>query len=146
MTVLEKLITINPNFFMAYDDLELCCLRLGDNEKYNQTLETIIKIVPKYLIEHPEDTYRRMSYAVTLAKLKRFDEAKLEGEKALDLSPNDAIMMYYGANLYSYLEEKGKAVRLLKDAIENGYENFEWIKRDPDFDNIRNEIGYIELM
>jgi len=144
--VLEKVISINPNFFMAYDDLELCCLRLNDTEKYYKTLDTIIKTVPKYLAQHPEDTYRRMSYAVTLAKLKRFDEAKLEGEKALDLSPNDAIMMYYGANLYAYLDEKDKAVRLLKDAIENGYENFDWIKRDPDFDNIRNEIGYIELI
>ncbi|HUX61335.1 MAG TPA: tetratricopeptide repeat protein, partial [Ignavibacteriaceae bacterium] len=144
--VLEKTILLNPNFFQAYDDLEMCSLRLGDKEKYYSTLDTIIKVVPKYLAQHPEDTYRRMSYAVTLAKLKRYEEAKLEGEKALDLSPNDPIMMYYGANLYSYLNQRTKAVELLKEAIDKGYENFEWIKRDPDFDNIRNEQGYIELM
>lgn len=144
--VLEKTILINPNFFQAYDDLEMCSLRLGDKDKYYRTLDTIIKVVPKYLAQHPEDTYRRMSYAVTLAKLKRYEEAKLEGEKALDISPNDPVMMYYGANLYSYLNQKTKAVELLRDAIDKGYENFEWIKRDPDFDNIRNEPGYIELM
>ena len=27
-----------------------------------------------------------------------------------------------------------------------GYVNFEWIKLDTDFDNIRNEPGYIDLM
>ena len=144
--VLEKTILLNPNFFQAYDDLEMCSLRLGDKEKYYSTLDTIIMVVPKYLAQHPEDTYRRMSYAVTLAKLKRYEEAKFEGEKALDLSPNDPIMMYYGANLYSYLNQRTKAVELLKEAIDKGYENFEWIKRDPDFDNIRNEQGYIELM
>ncbi len=146
MEILDKIISINPNFFQAYDDLELCCLRLGDKAKYLKTLETITIVQPKYLAQHPEDTYRRMAYAVTLAKLKRFDEARQEGEKALDLSPNDAIMMYYGANLYAYLNEKDKSIKLLKDAIDNGYENFEWIKRDPDFDNIRNESAYIELM
>jgi hypothetical protein len=35
---------------------------------------------------------------------------------------------------------------MLKDAVTNGYENYEWIKRDPDFESIRNEPGYIELM
>ena len=35
---------------------------------------------------------------------------------------------------------------MIKDAVDNGYENFEWIKRDPDFENIRNESGFIELI
>jgi len=42
--------------------------------------------------------------------------------------------------------EDHRAVELLKSAVVNGYENFEWIKRDPDFNNIRNEPGYVELM
>ncbi len=28
----------------------------------------------------------------------------------------------------------------------NGYENFAWIKRDPDFESIRNEPEFIELI
>ena len=65
---------------------------------------------------------------------------------ALDLSPNDPIMSYYGACLYSRLEIKDKAVMLLRKAVEDGYVNFEWIKRDPDFENIRSDPGYINLM
>ena len=63
-----------------------------------------------------------------------------------DLSPNDPIMLYYGACLFSRLQVKDKSVGLLKDAVNHGYQNFEWIKRDPDFENIRNESGYIKLM
>ncbi|MDO8549327.1 MAG: protein kinase [Ignavibacteria bacterium] len=143
---LEKVVSINPNFFTAYDDLEMYCERIGDIQKYNNVLQTVISIVPKYLIQHPEDTYRRMAYAVTLAKVGKTIEAKMEGEKALDLSPDDTIMMYYGACLYARLGEKKEAIRLLGDSIKSGYENYEWIKRDPDFNSIRNEPSYIELM
>ena len=120
--------------------------RLGEKEKYNQTLEAVVRVSPGYLIKHPEDTYRRMSYAVTLAIMGDSDKAKVEGEKAIELSPNDPIMMYYGACLYSRLNENDRAVELLTDAVNHGYVNFEWIKRDPDFDGIRNESGYIELL
>jgi serine/threonine protein kinase/tetratricopeptide (TPR) repeat protein len=143
---LEKVVSINPNFLTAYDDLEMYYERLGDTENLERTIQTVLAIVPKYLVQHPEDTYRRMAYAVTLAKAKRMEEAKAEGDKALELSPNDPIMMYYGACLYARLGEKQSAVQLLGNAVTNGYENYEWIKRDPDFESIRHEPGYIELM
>ncbi|MGE5861462.1 MAG: protein kinase domain-containing protein [Ignavibacteria bacterium] len=143
---LEKVVSINPSFFTAYDDLEMYLERIGDLEKYKNVLQTVISIVPKYLIQHPEDTYRRMAYAVTLAKVGKTKEAKMEGDKALELSPDDPIMMYYGACLYARLGEKKEAIRLIGDSIKSGYENFEWIKRDPDFENIRNEPEFVELI
>ncbi len=143
---LEKLITINPEYLIAYSDLQMYYERLGEKEKYQQTLESVVKVSPGYLIKHPEDTYRRMSYAVTLAILGDAEKAKTEGEKAIELSPNDPIMMYYGACLYSRLDEKKRAVELITDAVNHGYVNFEWIKRDPDFENIRSEPGFIELL
>jgi len=143
---LEKLVKINPEFLQAYQDLLMYYERLGEKKKYNQALEASLNIYPKYLAKHPDDAYRRMSYAVSLAYANRNEEAKAEGNKSLKVNPKDPIMMYYGACLYSRLKENKHAVELLKSAIENGYENFEWIKRDPDFENIRNEPEYIELM
>ncbi|MFC2084188.1 protein kinase [Bacteroidota bacterium] len=143
---LEKAISINPNFLIAYSDLQMYYERLGQMDKYREINDKVVKIYPDYLRKHPEDTYRRMSYAVTLAVRGDGETAKLEGEKAIDLSPNDPIMLYYGACLYSRLNEKTRAVELLTGAIDNGYVNYEWISRDPDFENIRKEPGYIKLM
>ena len=102
--------------------------------------------IPEYLKKHPDDFYTQMTYACTLAGVGRKEEAKVEGGKALKYNPKDAVMMYYGACLYSILNENQKAVEYLKKAVDNGYGNFEWIKRDPDFENIRKEPGYLELI
>ncbi|MGE5805155.1 MAG: TPR end-of-group domain-containing protein [Ignavibacteria bacterium] len=34
----------------------------------------------------------------------------------------------------------------LKSSIMAGLEDYEWIKRDPDFEGLRNDYDYVELM
>ena len=143
---LEKAVALNPEFLQAYDDLVGFYEQLGDKEKYDEVLRNTLKIYPPYLVRHPDDAYRRMAFAVHLAYAQRNEEARAEGVKALESSSSDPIMMYYGACLYTRLGEKQHAVEWLTNAVANGYENFEWIKRDPDFNSIRNEPGYVELM
>ncbi|MFQ5708628.1 MAG: protein kinase [bacterium] len=143
---LEKVAALNPEFLPAYDDLMMFYERLGEKEKYGKVLGAALKVYPRYLSQHPDDAYRRMAFAVSLTHAGRNEEAKGEGEKALELSPRDPIMMYYGACLYARLGKGHQAVEMLKNAVVNGYENYEWIKRDPDFESIREEPGYIELM
>ena len=145
-SALEKAIASNPEFLQAYDDVFMVYERLGEKEKFGNALQKALAVYPGYLARHPDDAYRRMAYAVNLTYGGRHEEAKREGEKALELSLSDPIMMYYGACLYSRLKETRKAVELIRSAVANGYGNFEWIKRDPDFDNIRDDPGYVELM
>ena len=55
-------------------------------------------------------------------------------------------MMYNTACFYSRLGEKGLAIETLKKSFSIGFGDFEWLKRDPVLDNLRNEPEYIELM
>ena len=55
-------------------------------------------------------------------------------------------MLYYGACVWARLEDCHQAAKMLGKAVANGYENYEWIKRDPDLENIRTDATYIELM
>ena len=87
-----------------------------------------------------------MFFALTLGLVDRIDDAKREAAKALELNPSDPLMLYNAACFYARLDEKQLAMETLRDAFDAGYENFEWIKRDPDFDSVRNEPEYIELM
>ena len=44
------------------------------------------------------------------------------------------------------LSIKKLAIDTIRTIIASGFEHYDWIKRDPDLENIRKEPEYIELM
>ena len=139
-------IQLNPNFYNAYNDMLMTYERRNDTENAKKILDQVLKIIPEYLIKFPDDSRAHMYHAIHLAQINRVEEAIAEGKKALELNPGDSLMMYNAACLYARLGDKHLAAVTLKDAVEAGQEDFEWIKRDADFESIRNEPEYIELM
>ena len=144
--LLKKTIELNPDFHTAYMQLRMAYERLGESEKHKEILKTVMEVLPQYLARHPDDARSHNYYAVELVQVGRIEEAKAEAAKAIELSPGDPLMMYNSACFYSRLGEKQLAIEMLKKSIAAGLEDYDWIKTDPDFDNIRNESGYIELM
>lgn len=143
---LERVIALNPDFYTAYMDLRMCYERLGEDAKYRKTVERAMMVYPHYLLRHPEDGRAYMFYATDLAQAGRVDEAKVQASKALELSPGDPLMLYNGACFYARMGEGERAMESLKSAVESGFENYEWIKRDADLESIRNDPAYKELM
>ncbi|MDH4070998.1 MAG: tetratricopeptide repeat protein, partial [Ignavibacteria bacterium] len=142
----RKTISLNRDFYNAYNDLMMVYERMGERSLYEKTLSEVLESYPRYLSKHPDDARGHMYYAIHLAQGDKPEEAKAEGARALDLNPGDSLMMYNAACLYSRLGEKKLAVETLTSAVANGQQDFEWIKRDPDLDGIREEAGYVELM
>jgi hypothetical protein len=73
-------------------------------------------------------------------------QAKEEASNALELSPEDPVMMYNAACFYSRARDVETALAMLKKAISFGFEHYEWLKRDPDLENIRKIPGYLEII
>ncbi len=142
----KKVIDINPDFYAAYSDLGVSHEKLGDKSGQKQALELLMEIFPRYLSDHPDDARAHIVYAIELVKAERIDEAKDECKRAIELSPDDSLMSYNVACLYSRLGEKRQGIEHLQKAIKQGYTNFEWLRRDPDLNNIQNEPEFIELM
>jgi serine/threonine protein kinase/Flp pilus assembly protein TadD len=142
----EKAISLNSDFHTAYGNLRMIYERIGDREKRDQTVKTLLEIFPRYLAQNPDDARSHIHYALDLAVVNRLEEARAEAAKALALSPDDSLMMYNAACFYSLIGEKQMAIKVLKDSIKHGLEDYEWIKRDSDLDNIRNEPDFFELM
>lgn len=64
-----------------------------------------------------------------------------------ELLQKDKDKPYYDAAcLYSIMGENDKAVGYLRNALEDGYRNFNHIRRDRDLNNIRNDREFIELI
>lgn len=142
----KKVIELNPNFHTAYGDLRTLYERLGEKQKHDEILQTLIEVYPRYLAQHPDDARSHIYYAIDLAHVGRKEEARVEAARALELSPGDSLMMYNAACFYARMGETKLALESLKNSIVAGLEDYEWIKRDVDFESIRNEPEYIEMM
>ncbi len=144
--LLKKTVELNPDFHTAYGELRMAYERLGDNENMQAIVKEMLEIFPVYLSKHPDDARSHIHYAIQLATDGRSDEALQQTNKAIELSPDDPLMFYNAACVYARLNQKSLAVETLRKSIVAGLEDYEWIKTDVDFDGIRNEPGYIELM
>jgi len=142
----QKVIALNPDFYSAYGDLEMVYQRLGEKQKFEETIQRALQVYRRYLSQHPDDARGHMYFAVDLAQVGKAEEAKAEAERALALSPDDPLMLYNATCFYAQMGEKRLALDTLRNAMATGYANFEWIKRDPDIDPIRQEPEYLELL
>jgi serine/threonine protein kinase/cytochrome c-type biogenesis protein CcmH/NrfG len=142
----EKVIALNPDFYTVYSDLKMTYERLGNKVKVKEMDNKTLMLYPDYLGKNPDDARARLFYASDLANAGKLAEAKSEMKMALELSPNDSVMFYNAACFYAGVGEKHDSIKSLVQAVEAGFHQVEWIKRDPDLDPIRDEPGYVELM
>ena len=126
--------------------MKQCYEGLGQTKEALAIRDQLLQQLPTYLLPNPDDARARGYYAVVLAEAGRKDDAMREGNHALELSPDDPVMLYNLCCLYSRLEEYPRAVETLRQAIAIGYANFAWMKHDPDIVRLRDRADYQELM
>jgi tetratricopeptide (TPR) repeat protein len=146
LDLFHRVIAIKPGFYVAYSDLKQTYEALGLTTEAEATARQLLEMMPNYLLQNPDDSRARMFYGITLLETGDRERAIAEGAAALELSPGDSVMLYNGACLYSRLGETRRAVATLREAIAAGVTNYAWMKHDPDFDPIRNDPEFIELM
>jgi len=142
----KKVIALNPDFYGAHMDLKTVYERLGDKENYERVLRNELQVYPRYLARYPGDPRAHIFYAIALVRAGRIEEGKKEAARAIELNPSDPLMLYNTACFYAKLGEKRLALDSLKNAILAGLEDYDWIRRDPDLESIRNEPEYIALI
>ncbi len=141
-----KVLELNPDFYSVYGDLQIVYGRMGDKEKYQKIHHYGQETYKRNFSKHQDDARGHMYYATDLAQVGRKEEAKLQAAKAIELSPDDPLMLYNAACFYSQMNEKKQAIQSLKDAITAGYGNYEWLIRDTDMDNLRDEPEFKEII
>ena len=142
----RRVTQLKPTFFSGYVDLAQTCDGLGREDEARAARKQVAELMPNYLLQNPDDARARMYYAVVLAEMDRKDEALREGTKALEVSPDDAMMLYNCACLYARLGETATALETLTQAINKGYADDGWLKHDPDLDVLRDHPTFIALM
>jgi TolB-like protein/Flp pilus assembly protein TadD len=141
----RRVIELKPTFVTAHMDLAMTCDGLGRRDEARAARDRVLELLPNYLLQNPEDSRARMLHAVALAEIDRKDEAVREGERALEISPDDPLILYNCACLYARLGESRRAIEALRQGISKGYEDKGWMRNDPDLASLRDSPDFIGL-
>lgn len=80
------------------------------------------------------------NYANSLSNVKRYEDAVKAYEIALKLDPpRPELALYNIACAYSLMNKPENAYKYLANAVERGYNAFEFIKKDSDMANLRKQ-------
>ena len=139
------MIELKPTFVSAHMDLAMTCDGLGRQDEARAARDQVLELLPNYLLQNPDDSRARMLHAVALAEINRKDEALREGDKALEISPDDPLILYNCACLYARVGESQRAIEALRQGIAKGYEDYGWMRNDPDLASLRDNPDFIGL-
>jgi serine/threonine protein kinase/Flp pilus assembly protein TadD len=142
----KRTVELLPDFYTAYSDLGQAYANWGLQERALEAHQKAVEAARRYLQNFPDEPRAHIFLATSLATLGARIEATAQGRIAAALSPDDPVMMYNLACLYSQLDDLDTAMNWLKKSVDSGRFDLEWIKRDPDLANLRNHPEYQALI
>ena len=77
---------------------------------------------------------------------EKYDQAKKEYEKALKVDEKNNVAAYNMACVYSLKKEIDLAIVWLEKSICFGFNDFKWMKEDPDLNNLHGNPGYETIL
>jgi tetratricopeptide (TPR) repeat protein len=114
---------------------------------YHGEVQEAVAQMRDVLAKNPHLEGMRPILGILLASQGERDEAREQlTPRALQMAEADFDMAYWTASTYSLLGEKDEAIRWLEQAINLGNENREWFDRDRNWDSLRDDARFIELM
>jgi len=118
---------------------------LGKTEAKMKLLQRQVEIYEGHLRKVPEDARARVLLGSDYAELNRPEDAMREGNLAMALRPDDAIIMYNVACLFTNMNKKPEAMRALRKAWEGGFTDPQWARQDPDLAPLHDDPEFDRL-
>jgi len=135
----KKTLELDPNFAVAHDQLGFIYLQKGMPEE-------ALRAFQKALANSPDssDLKARLGYAYARSGSRR--EAQTILEELKDLSKRSYVSAYDIAALYAGLGQKDEAFVWLERAYQERSSWLVWLKVDPQFDSLRSDSRFQDLL
>ncbi len=118
---------------------------LGKKETHHNMAIQRAQVLQTHLTEVPEDARARTLLAGDYADMGRPDDAAREANMAITLRPNDALIAYNSACVFSTLNRRDDAVKALRKAWEAGFRDADWARNDPDLALLHGEPEFDQM-
>jgi serine/threonine protein kinase/tetratricopeptide (TPR) repeat protein len=118
---------------------------LGKVEAQRILTQRQVEFFEAHLRKVPEDARARVLLAGDYATMNRPEDATREANLAMTLRPDDAMIMYNVACLFSDLGRKTDALNALRKAYDAGYRDAQWARQDPDLTPLHGDPEFERL-
>jgi tetratricopeptide (TPR) repeat protein len=135
----DNALKIKPDYHEAWNNRGIALFNLGRLEEAIASYDNALKFKPDY-------HYAWFSRGNALRQLGRLEEAIASCDEALKIKPDDASAYFNKACYYALQENIPLALDNLKQAINLGSQFLEDAKTDTDFDKIRQDSRFINLL
>ena len=142
-----RALEVQPEDCQAALQLHGVLLALGREEEAHRYGELGLKRAEEALRQHPEWSRPAQLGATVLAGMARREEAEAWIARAMEIDPDENLVLYNAACTWALLGEADHALALLdKWAPKAGIEKKQWIKVDSDFDSLRDDPRFQRLV
>jgi len=127
----NRCIEIRPDFVIVYINRGNAYQKAGDYEKALRDYSRAIELKPRSDMAYNNRGFHKML-------MGDLDGSERDIRTALEISPNNIYALNSMAELYAARHDDENACKYLKEAIQKGYNNWNYIKTSSTYDNIRN--------
>jgi TolB-like protein/Flp pilus assembly protein TadD len=118
----------------------------GRLEEAKKEAQQAIEAVEKYLEWHPDDARARHLGAGSLILLGDVERANDWLQRAIEIAPNDSVVLYNVACNYATMGQDERALEYLDQAVRQGTISASWMRNDEDLASLRDYPAYQALL
>jgi tetratricopeptide (TPR) repeat protein len=111
-----------------------------------QHFDSAVVMYKKALTLDPNYFTANLNLGVAYHELSKYDSAIAYIKKAILINPRDNLPYYYLAQSFAKNNKPEDALRYLEQALQRGYDLYEYIVIDPDFNSLRKYTAYKTMM
>jgi tetratricopeptide (TPR) repeat protein len=117
-------------------------MELMKSHDYNGALKEFSAAIGKY----PDYDAAYNDRAGAYVRLNMLDKAKDDLDKAMKINPHSSMTYYNYASVYALQNKPDLALDSLDKALVMGFSDYDFLRSDPDLNNIRNLPGYKKIL
>jgi adenylate cyclase len=146
LRLFEQAQSLRPEDYESVYLIGLVLTQLGRFNQARDAQKDALERVTKYIDLNPDEARPYVLAAGALARLGRRERAKECIDRAYSLAPDDDAILYNAGCALAILGEHEDALDALEKAIDAGLAGGDWVPQDPDWESLRDQPRFKELV